>query len=799
MTTSDSVLVARKIYPWLPSFRGVFTIAEPLTRIRDIAHRNDIPKELKKNIKEKLQNKLHRCAGPEDLATSEAFLGKITAPGADYSSPFVEAFKTFHEQLKEFFNARSLEEQLEAIAGKGKTSSSKAGKTKGSTEQKSSFAAVKLVNEFLEAKRTATSSKDLTTTLEHLTALRSESHQVLSGDINAQGQELQTADIALEDFSFVLLSQLVNHFEVAAEKIQWLRAIHVLEQTIKNLRLSHLNARECQAIESELTLWREGFEPEKRDHLLRVKATLDRCQRLAAFYCDKILSLFLKKAETLGRALGVPPGAIKVFCEADIRSHLVFQFSRAVDLLLKSIRIRAALPLWDAIVPGQVFGRLVEAPNMDNLSGPHDEPVVVLLEKVEGDEEIPTAVAGIILAHETPHLSHLAVRARQRAIPFVASEDRDHFSELKCFVEKPVSLYVSGEEVDVECLSQQQEGSNTKNGEHLQPHHVKIPHVILSSDPSLLALDQVQLSTGGGKAHGAKRLKDLSMREGAGFEAVHGLVVPFGVMEAALHAAPSQEQAYLSEIAGLNELEDPSFSKVLAKLRRIVRTLDVSSEIVSKVKKQFSLNGPLMVRSSANCEDLEGFSGAGLYNSVANVSPSDVAQGIREVWSSLWSKRAVVSRKRLGIPHKDSHMAVLIQPMLAPQFSFIMHTANPMKDNDEELYVELAVGLGETLASATTPGTPYRMVCNKQTKKVQTMAFASFSQAVMPGPSGDLIRQPVDYSRIPLSTDEGLRNDLGSRLAAIGRFVEDATGGPQDVEGVVVGEEVYLVQMRPQQ
>ncbi len=49
-----------------------FTRKEPLTRIRDIAHRNDIPKELKKEIKNTLQNKLHRCAGLEDLATSAA-------------------------------------------------------------------------------------------------------------------------------------------------------------------------------------------------------------------------------------------------------------------------------------------------------------------------------------------------------------------------------------------------------------------------------------------------------------------------------------------------------------------------------------------------------------------------------------------------------------------------------------------------------------------------------------------------------------------------------------------------------
>ncbi|NIA09976.1 MAG: TIM barrel protein [Nitrospiraceae bacterium] len=86
ITTPENSFIIRKIYPWLPSFSSTFTRKEPLTHIRDIAHRNDIPKELKEEIKNTLQNKLHRCAGPEDLATSAVLLKRITAPDAGYSS-----------------------------------------------------------------------------------------------------------------------------------------------------------------------------------------------------------------------------------------------------------------------------------------------------------------------------------------------------------------------------------------------------------------------------------------------------------------------------------------------------------------------------------------------------------------------------------------------------------------------------------------------------------------------------------------------------------------------------------------
>ena len=45
------LFIARRIFPCLPSFSDEFTCAVPMTRIRDIAHRNDIPKDMKLYIK----------------------------------------------------------------------------------------------------------------------------------------------------------------------------------------------------------------------------------------------------------------------------------------------------------------------------------------------------------------------------------------------------------------------------------------------------------------------------------------------------------------------------------------------------------------------------------------------------------------------------------------------------------------------------------------------------------------------------------------------------------------------------
>src|SRR5208337_4205807 len=198
---------------------------------------------------------------------------------------------------------------------------------------------------------------------------------------------------------------------------------------------------------SELRNWSHELTTQDRERhdleeLLRLKSTLERCSRLAEDYCNKILSLLPEKAERLGRALGVAEHSIRVFSESDIRSHPVFQASNLAGILLKSIRTAADLSPWDVIVPGKASGRMVYAVGFGNLPGDHGGPLLALLERAEGDEEIPASVAGIIVAHEIPHLSHIAVRARQNRVVFAACEDRDRFEELKVHAGQSVNLDV---------------------------------------------------------------------------------------------------------------------------------------------------------------------------------------------------------------------------------------------------------------------------------------------------------------------------------------------------------------------
>ena len=771
-TSTDNAFILRKIYPWLPSYDRAFTRAEPLTRIRDIAHRNDIPSELKKEIKHTLQNKLHRCAGPEDLTTSENILGRITAPGADYSWPFVEQFKIFHQELQEFFNAASLEKNLHKISQEDEK-------------------IAQSVQRFLEIKESFATAGKQSALLQQITELRSKLSQQIKHDASAHTQNMRLADLGLEDYAFVLLSEVITEFE-NCEELPWQKALEALIVNVENIRLSGMAPEECMALISELKAWRVKFDPKVRSHLLRLKATLARSQRLADSYSEKELGLFFEKAILLGRSLGLASQAIELYCEGDIRGNLIFQLSKLNDLLLKNIRTIAKLPPWDVIAPGIARGRVHAAEFLTDLATSKAGQKIVLVNKAEGDETIAKGVGGIILAHHLPHLSHLAIRTRQEGVVLVVAEDLSLFRELSQQVGKNLTLTATADSVTFA------KKTSAKTLKKLPiAKKVCMPDLLIADCPQVVKLDKVTLSNAGAKADGARRLQELAKKKDADFSTPKGVVIPFGVMEAALDAGALKKQ-YTSFKQRLDNLIDIDDYQAAEDLLKLFKDLAISNKITSAIKKIFATRDRLMVRSSSSCEDLATISGAGLYDSVANVAPAHVDEAVRKVWASMWTRRATISRRQNGIAEDQTYMAVLIQQMLNPDYSFVMHTVNPINHKNNEIYIELAVGQGETLASGSVPGTPYRIVCQKKTGKPTMMAFADFSKALWADSKEGMIAKLVNYSACSLSINEKVRTRMAKRLAAIGRLVENTFGSPQDIEGAIVGDTIWLVQSRPQ-
>ncbi|KAL9144745.1 hypothetical protein ABFS82_14G316100 [Erythranthe guttata] len=846
-TSLQEILVIRKIHPCLPSFKAEFTAPVPLTRIRDIAHRNDIPHDLKQEIKHTIQNKLHRCAGPEDLISTEAMLARITKNPGEYNEAFVEQFKIFHRELKDFFNAGSLEEQLESI--------------RDSLDQSSAP-----LSQFLESKKVLDNMdgsgniSDLMKVIQSLNNLRQDIAKGLQSGLRndapdaaiAMRQKWRLSEVGLEDYAFVLLSRFLNALEAMGgahslvENVEqknvssWNDALGALVIGINQLGLSGWKPEECRAIGNEILAWKErglldaeGGENGARIWGLRLKATLDRARRLTEEYSEALLNIFPEKVQILGKALGIPENAVRTFTEAEIRAgwkcSVIFQVSKLCTVLLKAVRNVLGSQGWDILVPGDASGTLVQVESIVPGSIPSSVtgPIILVVNRADGDEEVTAAganIAGVILMQELPHLSHLGVRARQEKVVFVTCEDEEKVADIKTLYGKFVRLEASSGGVSLaETSAKSNNGniplenqSNTSSSKSTSSVTVKNSdeNQVVVSTEGVILLENVDTRISGAKAAACGRLASLAAashkvnnEQGvpASFKVPNGAVLPFGSMETALEQNGSIE-TYKSLIQTIETAEiDGELDKLCNELQKLISSLSPPSKTIESLSKIFpEKNTRLIVRSSANVEDLAGMSAAGLYDSIPNVSLSNpivFKQAVARVWASLYTRRAVLSRRAAGVAQSEAVMAVLVQEMLSPEFSFVLHTVSPTDKNQNLVESEIAPGLGETLASGTR-GTPWRLSSGKFDGAVQTLAFANFSEEMVVrggGPAdGEVVRLTVDYSKKALTVDSVFRQQLGQRLGAVGLFLEQKFGCAQDVEGCLVGEDVFIVQTRPQ-
>ncbi len=766
LMTQENALPIRRIYPSLPSFHPDFQCAEPLTRIRDIAHRNDLPKELKEEIKHTLQNKLHRCAGPEDLKTSEKLLGRISGSDADYPETFVDEFRRFHDELKEFFNAQSLDLRLERLA-----------------ESFPDSRIVKSIRTFLRRKSTSEDpggSRNIPALLKELTRLRATLSREADRRNDSESQECRMAEIALEDYAFALLSEWINQFESNSEA-EHMTALTALSLTLENLELDLILPRECRAIRAENDALRDCTDQDNPEFPMRLAANMQRGQRLFETFTDHSLGHFTDKAERLARALEIPKEELILFVEATVRRHLIFQYSKLVTSLLGSIRNDADLPSWETLVSGKATGRVIRTRRLTDLPATLPEPTLALVEAADGEEIIPDGVRAVILRHDVPHLSHLGVRARQARIVFVACSETEEFDSLAEQVGRKVELEATPESLEARAVS----SAATSDAPVAKRKLFELPKVSMEPGDRVLPLSGITSETAGPKADSLRRLEELAVSGKAEFHTPPAAVLPFGILNGLLSAGDKSSGA-------------PGTDAASGKIRERIAALSLPESLVSEMRSVFGRNPRLVVRSSSNLEDLETFAAAGLYESVVNVSMRSLHDAVRRVWASLWSERAVAERRRLQIPESGAHMAVILQLMVEADLSFFMHTASPFSESSREGYVELAAGMGGSLASAAEAGRPYRAILDKPSGTGKIIAFASFSHALRPGRDGELTAKTLDYSRIPFSRDPDFRQRILDRLATLAGAVEKAFGRPQDIEGTIRNGEISLVQSRPQ-
>ncbi len=179
----------------------------------------------------------------------------------------------------------------------------------------------------------------------------------------------------------------------------------------------------------------------------------------------------------------------------------------------------------------------------------------------------------------------------------------------------------------------------------------------------------------------------------------------------------------------------------------------------------------LAVRSSAPGEDAGATSFAGLHESHVPVQGSTAVQeAVIQVWSSLWSDRALLYRRELGLDPLKSSMAVLVQECIQGEYSGVFFGIDPT--DETRMVIESVPGLNVALVDGSTP--PARWVLDRKSGRVISRD---------PGPWDDKTALPDQRSL--------------EKIWNLGIRCEKILGRPQDVEWTMKGGVLYCLQSRP--
>jgi phosphoenolpyruvate synthase/pyruvate phosphate dikinase len=193
---------------------------------------------------------------------------------------------------------------------------------------------------------------------------------------------------------------------------------------------------------------------------------------------------------------------------------------------------------------------------------------------------------------------------------------------------------------------------------------------------------------------GAKAAQMGQLARLEGLRTAGGFAIPFAAYQAHLASAGLEAEidAMLSDSGFVQDADARSIR--LAALRAAIQRKPVDGELLADVCQRlqpWAMQGRTLLRSSTNAEDLDGFNGAGLYDSVeapVRPSPQQVADALRQVWASVWQQRAFEERDWYRIDHRAVAMGVLVQPFVEDALATgVAITGNPFKEGLDAVFI----------------------------------------------------------------------------------------------------------------
>lgn len=346
--------------------------------------------------------------------------------------------------------------------------------------------------------------------------------------------------------------------------------------------------------------------------------------------------------------------------------------------LLQTSEVYGALQ-YQPLTLGQTRGRLRIVRGVLDRSEIRPTDVVVL-EHVPDDLPV---VAGVITAELQAPLGHIAILCAGRPTPNMALRSAMSDRNILALADRWVTLSVGAQEWHLE-RALDESVPPTQSSQTRVPRLDRAAHSIRS----LCSLGHDDVVRFGAKAAELGEACHIGRGEHALLTA-GGFAVPFHAY--LQHVEQTETPATITALHGASNA-----ALVLLSIRNGILQTPVDPALVEDIvthMRNIAPHSRWLVRSSSNAEDLDGFSGAGLYESAVvatDFNATSVAAAVQSVWASTWSERAYREREHFGVRQDAVAMALLIQPMLDNAYAFgVALTANPFYERRPAFFVNL--------------------------------------------------------------------------------------------------------------
>lgn len=321
---------------------------------------------------------------------------------------------------------------------------------------------------------------------------------------------------------------------------------------------------------------------------------------------------------------------------------------------------------FQTLFKGSSYGylRIVDKKDLDNfVFGKHDIVVTNTIPNV-----LP-AVAGVITVPFQTPLCHISILCANRRTPnaayrFAFSNPKitDLKDKLVEFVVNADSFTLRDASADADRILANWKKNDTKK-------RVKLLYdAETSSLKDIWQLSQKSSRMVGGKAANMGELSRIKLKDQSSLPLPEGaFAIPFYWYKN--HMLANRIQPKLDSILQNPALQNNTqlLNQKLKEIQELILKAPIDRRLLDEINFKFKHNGTKFTsyrfRSSTNAEDVQGFNGAGLYESKTAIIGDEkktIEKAIKKVWASLWEPRAFAERSYFNFDQSTVFMGILV-------------------------------------------------------------------------------------------------------------------------------------------